>query len=91
VTRNVADILQVRELDWTCVTWDGDLRFSGADWTCHDFRGKRWQDIKFRKQKRPSQRLPRPANQGPFVRAIFWTKLSRLTKTPTERQRRSML
>lgn len=39
--------VQGLELDWTCVTWDGDLRFSediGA-WTCHDFRGSRWQNI----------------------------------------------
>ena len=34
--------VQGLELDWTCVTWDGDLRFAGSDWSYHDFRGKRW-------------------------------------------------
>jgi hypothetical protein len=34
------------ELDWACVTWDGDLRFAGTGWSFHDFRGKRWQSIK---------------------------------------------
>jgi len=37
--------VQGLELDWTCVTWDGDLRFSGAGWSFHDFRGDRWQNI----------------------------------------------
>ncbi len=39
--------VQGLELDWTCVTWDGDLRFSGGTtgWSCHDFRGSRWQQI----------------------------------------------
>jgi hypothetical protein len=34
------------ELDWACITWDGDLRFSGSDWSFHDFRGKRWCNVK---------------------------------------------
>ncbi|HXT40301.1 MAG TPA: DUF2075 domain-containing protein [Candidatus Angelobacter sp.] len=38
--------VQGLELDWVCVTWDGDFRFNGADWSYHDFRGKRWQKIK---------------------------------------------
>ena len=38
--------VQGLELDWTCVTWDGDLRFAGSGWTFHDFRGDRWQNIK---------------------------------------------
>ena len=33
------------ELDWTCVTWDGDLRFSGSQWSYHDFRGSRWCNV----------------------------------------------
>jgi hypothetical protein len=37
--------VQGLELDWTCVTWDGDLRFTGSDWTFHDFRGSRWTNI----------------------------------------------
>ncbi len=40
--------VQGLELDWTCVTWDGDLRFCPAatDWSYHDFRGSRWQQIR---------------------------------------------
>ena len=38
--------VQGLELDWTCVTWDGDLRFAGADWSYHDFRGSRWTNVK---------------------------------------------
>ena len=38
--------VQGLELDWTCVTWDGDLRFTGAEWSYHDFRGHRWTNIK---------------------------------------------
>jgi hypothetical protein len=38
--------VQGLELDWACVTWDGDLRFSGSRWNFHDFRGSRWQSIK---------------------------------------------
>jgi hypothetical protein len=34
--------VQGLELDWTCVTWDGDLRFTGSGWSYHDFRGKQW-------------------------------------------------
>ncbi|HEY5752305.1 MAG TPA: DUF2075 domain-containing protein [Chthoniobacterales bacterium] len=37
--------VQGLELDWTCVTWDGDFRFTGSGWSCHDFRGSRWCDI----------------------------------------------
>ena len=31
--------VQGLELDWTIVTWDADLRWSGADWSYHSFRG----------------------------------------------------
>ncbi len=37
--------VQGLELDWACVTWDGDLRFSGTGWNYHDFRGDRWTNI----------------------------------------------
>lgn len=37
--------VQGLELDWTCVTWDGDLRFDGAGWNYHDFRGSRWCNV----------------------------------------------
>jgi hypothetical protein len=38
--------VQGLELDWTCVTWDGDLRHAGTRWSCHDFRGSRWERVK---------------------------------------------
>ncbi len=38
--------VQGLELDWTCVTWDGDLRFVDSGWSFHDFRGSRWTNIK---------------------------------------------
>ena len=38
--------VQGLELDWTCVTWDGDLRFSENGWSFHDFRGDRWTNVK---------------------------------------------
>lgn len=37
--------VQGLELDWTCVTWDGDLRYAGSEWSYHDFRGDRWTNI----------------------------------------------
>ena len=44
---DVATEFQVQglELDWTCVAWDGDLRFSHDGWKYHDFRGNKWQNI----------------------------------------------
>jgi hypothetical protein len=38
--------VQGLELDWSCVTWDGDLRSSGSGWGYHDFRGSRWVNVK---------------------------------------------
>jgi hypothetical protein len=37
--------VQGLELDWTCVTWDADLRSNGSGWSYHDFRGSRWQNV----------------------------------------------
>ena len=39
--------VQGLELDWACVTWDGDFRAQteGSGWSCHDFRGDRWTNI----------------------------------------------
>lgn len=37
--------VQGLELDWTCVTWDADLRFNGSGWNYHDFRGSKWCNI----------------------------------------------
>ncbi len=45
---DVATEFQVQglELDWACVTWDADLRFTGSGWAYHDFRGSKWQNVK---------------------------------------------
>ena len=37
--------VQGLELDWVCVNWDGDFRFTGSNWSHHDFRGNRWCNI----------------------------------------------
>src|SRR6266513_1176177 len=34
--------VQGLELDWVCVNWDVDFRFTGSDWSYHDFCGNRW-------------------------------------------------
>jgi hypothetical protein len=38
--------VQGLELDWTCVTWDADLRFVNGGWKYHAFRGSRWTNIR---------------------------------------------
>ncbi len=37
--------VQGLELDWACVTWDGDMRFTQTGWSYHEFRGDRWTNI----------------------------------------------
>lgn len=37
--------VQGLEVDWACVSWDGDFRHDGRDWSYHDFRGSRWCNI----------------------------------------------
>ena len=41
--------VQGLELDWACVAWDGDLRFTGSGWSCHHFRGDRWCELRILK------------------------------------------
>lgn len=43
----VATEFQVQglELDWACVVWDGDLRFTDEGWSHHQFRGTRWNRV----------------------------------------------
>lgn len=45
---DVATEFQVQglELDWTCITWDGDLRFSHEKWSTYSFKGTKWENIK---------------------------------------------
>ena len=44
---DVATEFQVQglELDWACVTWDGDFRYSPEGWKCFSFVGSKWQNI----------------------------------------------
>ncbi|RLL52253.1 DUF2075 domain-containing protein [Mariprofundus sp. EBB-1] len=37
--------IQGLELDWACVTWDADFRFSQEGWKHFSFRGNKWQRI----------------------------------------------
>jgi hypothetical protein len=38
--------VQGLELDWTCVTWDGDFCYRGNSWKYRSFKGNKWQQIK---------------------------------------------
>ncbi len=37
--------VQGLELDWSCVVWDGDLRYSENEWKTFAFKGNKWQNI----------------------------------------------
>ena len=38
--------IQGLELDWSCVTWDADFRYSSKGWEHWSFRGARWNHIR---------------------------------------------
>lgn len=42
--------IQGLELDWSCIIWDGDLRYSPDGWKTHSFKGNKWQNV--RKEER---------------------------------------
>ncbi len=44
--------IQGLELDWVCVTWDGDLRYSSYGWKTFSFVGSKWQKIHKEERKR---------------------------------------
>ena len=50
---DVATEFQVQglELDWACVTWDGDFRFSPDGWKCFSFVGSKWNNINKEERK----------------------------------------
>lgn len=50
---DVATEFQVQglELDWACVTWDGDFRYSENGWKTYSFVGSKWQNIKKEERK----------------------------------------
>lgn len=38
--------VQGLELDWACVTWDGDFRYSNESWEHGSFSGNSWKRIR---------------------------------------------
>ena len=38
--------VQGLELDWVCVTWDADFRYTKKEWQHWSFKGNKWQKIK---------------------------------------------
>ncbi len=50
---DVATEFQVQglELDWACVTWDGDFRYSPSGWKFHSFVGNKWNNINKEERK----------------------------------------
>ena len=44
--------IQGLELDWICVAWGGDFRYTDTGWEYKNFKGTRWQSI-----NREDQRL----------------------------------
>jgi hypothetical protein len=38
--------VQGLELDWTCVVWDGDLRYVGGNWEYWGFAGSAWKRVR---------------------------------------------
>jgi hypothetical protein len=51
---DVATEFQVQglELDWACVVWDGDFRYSEQGWEYRSFVGNKWQNINKEKRKK---------------------------------------
>ena len=43
--------VQGLELDWSCVVWDGDFRYTPNGWTHHSFVGSKWQNINKEERK----------------------------------------
>lgn len=43
--------VQGLELDWACVTWDADFRFSEEGWKSFSFVGSKWHNVKKEERK----------------------------------------
>ena len=43
--------VQGLELDWACVAWDGDFRYTNEGWKYKSFKGNKWQNIKKEERK----------------------------------------
>ena len=63
--------VQGLELDWTCVTWDADFRYTPRGWEHKSFRGDRWNRINKRErqiyQKNAYRVLLTRARQGMVI------------------------
>lgn len=44
--------VQGLELDWACITWDGDLRYTQEGWKSYSFVGNKWQNIHNQERKK---------------------------------------
>lgn len=44
--------IQGLELDWSCVIWDGDFRYSEGGWQNYSFTGSKWQHVKAEERKK---------------------------------------
>ena len=44
--------VQGLELDWACVTWDADFRYSDRGWEHWSFRGDSWNHIRKEERKK---------------------------------------
>jgi DUF2075 family protein len=43
--------VQGLELDWACVTWDADFRYTRDGWKCFSFVGSKWNNTKKEERK----------------------------------------
>lgn len=63
--------VQGLELDWTCVTWDADFRYSRDGWKNFNFKGSRWNRVhqpdRRRYQKNAYRVLLTRARQGMII------------------------
>ncbi len=57
--------IQGLELDWACITWDADFRYSDKGWEQMSFRGTRWNRI----MKKERQRYQKNAYRVLLTRA----------------------
>lgn len=44
--------VQGLEIDWACIMWDGDLRYSDNGWKTYSFIGNKWQNINKEERKK---------------------------------------
>jgi hypothetical protein len=63
--------IQGLELDWACIAWDADFRYSDSGWQNYDFKGSRWERIRKpdrqRYQKNAYRVLLTRARQGMMI------------------------